>query len=108
MTRKESTRCVKRKSKTAKADYGKQCLLDGYGADSKKLADVGLLYQTLNSLPQIIGMRKVGFPQIIEFKEQPIAGISGFIFIVESHISIHTYCEQGFISLDIYSCKRLS
>jgi len=51
-------------------------------------------------------MTKVGFPHIIQFSKKPIAGISGFIFIVESHISVHTYSEQKFISVDVYSCKQ--
>jgi S-adenosylmethionine decarboxylase len=96
--------------KTARAGptsqpYGMQLLLDGYGADPNKLGDVGLLYKTLNALPDEIGMTKIGFPQIVQFTTQPIAGISGFIFIVESHISVHTYSEQRFISVDVYSCK---
>ena len=92
--------------KSRTKDYGLQLLADGYGADSRKLADVGLLYKTLNLLPDIIGMTKIGFPQIVQFTKAPIAGISGFIFIIESHISIHTYCKQRFISIDIYSCKE--
>lgn len=86
--------------------YGLHLILDGYGADSKRLTDVGLLYKTLNRLPEQIGMTKVGFPHIIQFSKKPIAGISGFIFIVESHISVHTYSEQKFISVDVYSCKQ--
>lgn len=86
--------------------YGLHLLLDGYGADSKKLGDISLLYKTLDTLPEKIGMTKVGFPHIIQFTKAPIAGISGFIFIVESHISIRTYSEQRFISVDIYSCKQ--
>lgn len=88
--------------------YGLHLLLDGYKADSEKLADVSLLYETLSSLPDKIGMKRVGFPHIIRFTEPPIAGISGFIFIVESHISIHTYAQQQFISVDIYSCREFN
>ena len=89
----------------ASQPYGMQLLLDGYEADPDKLSDVGLLYKTLNALPDQIGMTKIGFPQIVQFTGKPIAGISGFIFIVESHISVHTYSAQRFISVDVYSCK---
>jgi S-adenosylmethionine decarboxylase len=92
--------------KSPRRAYGLHLLLDGYGASSKRLADVGLLYKILNTLPEKIGMTKVGFPHIIQFTKAPIAGISGFIFIVESHISIHTYSKQRFISVDIYSCRQ--
>jgi S-adenosylmethionine decarboxylase len=80
-------------------------MLDGYRANALKLADVGLLYRTLCLLPDLIGMRKVGFPHIIEFTEGDIAGLSGFIFIVESHISVHTYARARFLTMDVYSCK---
>ena len=86
--------------------YGLHLMLDGYGANRDKLADVGLLYKTLNQLPDRIDMHKIGFPHIIQFTEGDIAGISGFIFVVESHISIHTYANKGFISMDAYSCKH--
>src|SRR5213593_4777174 len=32
-------------------------------------------------------------------------GISGFVLIAESHISIHTFPEKTFVSVDIFSCK---
>lgn len=86
--------------------YGLHLMLDGYGANSAKLADIGLLYNVLNNLPGMIGMHKVGFPHIIQFTEGDIAGISGFIFIVESHISVHTYSRKKFLSMDAYSCKE--
>ena len=81
-------------------------MIDGYRADSDKLADINLMYETLNDMPTIIGMHKVGFPHIIQFTEGEISGLSGFIFIIESHISIHTYSKKGFLSMDMYSCKK--
>jgi S-adenosylmethionine decarboxylase len=33
-------------------------------------------------------------------------GISGFVLIAESHISIHTFPEKTFVSVDIFSCKH--
>jgi S-adenosylmethionine decarboxylase len=32
-------------------------------------------------------------------------GISGFVFIAESHISVHTFVETSYINIDIFSCK---
>ncbi len=89
-------------------NYGLHLTLDGYGADHIKLADINLLFETLNELPEKIGMRKIGFPHIAQFKEAEIAGISGIIMVVESHISIHTYSNKEFISLDVYSCKQFN
>ena len=33
-------------------------------------------------------------------------GRSGFVVIAESHISIHTFPDRGFVSADVYSCKN--
>lgn len=85
--------------------YGLHLMIDGYGAPPHRLNDVALLYATLMHLPEQIGMRRVGFPHIIEVNESPITGLSGFTFIMESHISVHTYSERGFVTLDVYSCK---
>lgn len=85
--------------------YGLHITLDAYGANSKKLEDVSLLFNTLDKLPSLIGMQKIGFPHIAQFTQKDIAGISGIIMIVESHISIHTYSKKDYLSLDVYSCK---
>ncbi len=33
------------------------------------------------------------------------AGVTGFVVIAESHISVHTYPETGHYAMDIFSCK---
>jgi len=32
-------------------------------------------------------------------------GVSGFVIIAESHISIHTFPDAGLLTADVYSCK---
>ena len=86
--------------------YGLLLTLDGYGASEKICADISGLYRFLEQLPGLIGMRKIGFPHIVSVEEAGIAGLSGFTFIMESHISIHTYQEKGFVTADVYSCKN--
>ena len=33
-------------------------------------------------------------------------GVSGFVIIAESHISIHTFPLRGFVSADVYTCQN--
>jgi S-adenosylmethionine/arginine decarboxylase-like enzyme len=33
-------------------------------------------------------------------------GITGFVALAESNITLHTYPEKGYIVLDIFSCKE--
>ncbi len=34
-----------------------------------------------------------------------IGGFPGFVLIAESHISVHTFPEKQYLSLDMFSCK---
>jgi len=80
-------------------------MIDGYEADPARLDDAGLLFETLNNLPEMIGMRKLSTPILARVTEKGGEGISGIIMIYESHISIHTYPKKGFFSMDVYSCN---
>lgn len=86
--------------------YGLHLMVDGYGAPREKLSDIAYLYRFLAEFPSLIGMQRVGLPQVLEVTEEGIAGLSGFVFIMESHISVHTYAERGFVTIDVYSCKE--
>lgn len=33
-------------------------------------------------------------------------GVSGFVMIAESHISIHTFPDQDYVFMDIFSCRN--
>jgi S-adenosylmethionine decarboxylase len=41
--------------------------------------------------------------EIFDFKG---GGVSGFILLAESHLSIHTWPEHGYAAIDIYTCGR--
>src|SRR3989344_2598309 len=89
-------------------DYGLHLTLDGYGGSEDKLYDMKHVFRALNELPALIGMNKITTPYVIDAppvtpKDQ--GGISGFVMISESHISVHTYPFKGFITADVYSCK---
>lgn len=85
--------------------YGLLLALDGYGAPSEVCADPLVLSNFLERFPGEIGMRALGCPEIVHVDEPGVRGLSGFTFIIESHISVHTYEERGFISVDVYSCR---
>lgn len=81
--------------------------IDGYGGDPQKLADEHLVSAFLDSCPDKIGMTKIAPPSICSYvgaKPQDW-GISGFVLIAESHISVHTFPEHKYVWIDIFSCK---
>ncbi|MFW0859727.1 MAG: S-adenosylmethionine decarboxylase [Dehalococcoidia bacterium] len=97
-------------------------IIDAYCGDSKKMRDTEFIHRFLDTYPGEIGMTKVSTPQVSQYvaahdsesppQEQGFAlrgsspkGISGFILLAESHISIHVFPELSYINIDIFSCN---
>lgn len=85
--------------------YGWHLILDCYGANPKKLHDIELIFRFLDTLPERIGMEKIGPPQMTCFDAEENKGITGIVMIVTSHISIHTYSNRNCFFMDVFSCK---
>jgi S-adenosylmethionine decarboxylase len=82
-------------------------MLDGSGCDRAKLEDMNLISSVLDGMPDAIGMTKIMPPYVFRYSGavEEDWGVSGIVLIAESHISIHTFPEKGFLSVDIFSCK---
>ncbi len=82
-------------------------IIDGFGSNSKLLESEELIYQLLDEYPDQIGMTKVTPPHVFRYigSKPEDWGISGFVLIAESHISIHTFPERCYVNIDIFSCK---
>ena len=97
-----------RKKKIRKI-FGYHLMLDLYRCDPKTVGNLAVCYYYLDTLPEIIGIHTQSPPFLIftdEKKYPDKAGLSGWIPIVESGISIHTLTPTNFISIDVYSCKK--
>ena len=82
-------------------------IIDGYGGDPRKLADLELARALLDRVPLEIGMAKIATPYVCRYEGSKPSdwGISGFVLIAESHLSVHTFPERGLLWADIFSCK---
>ncbi len=82
-------------------------IIDGYGDNPKLMQDEQFIHQLLDSYPARIGMTKISAPLVIRYvgPNPKDWGISGFVFIAESHISLHTFVERCYINIDVFSCK---
>lgn len=82
-------------------------IIDGYGGDPQKLSDEQLVRALLEQSPSEMGMVKIAPPYVCRYQgsESPDWGVSGFVLIAESHISVHTFPERGILWADIFSCK---
>lgn len=94
--------------------FGELLIIDAYECDPNKLNDMELCLKVLNDLTKITNMRKISEPYIVQSAGNETlggkdpGGYSGFLIIEESHISIHTFVNRGFLTIDIYSCKSFS
>lgn len=90
--------------------FGPHLTIDLYGCDAGLLADAVHIYNILDEMPALLKMRKITKPQILPYAGSPGSfdrgGVSAFVMIATSHISIHTFVHQRYASVDIFSCKE--
>ena len=82
-------------------------IIDGYSSNQKILGDEDFMRKWLEDYPARIGMNRISPPYVLKYVGPVVEdwGISGFVFIAESHIAIHTFVEQNYINIDVFSCK---
>ena len=82
-------------------------IIDGYGGDISKMWDMETVRSFLTEYPDNLGMTRITDPNVIEYNgpNHDDAGVSGFVIIAESHISIHTFPRRNYVNIDIFSCK---
>jgi S-adenosylmethionine decarboxylase len=87
--------------------YGKHLTIDAYGIAAAKLRDSKSIKKLLNFLPGYFGMSILRRAVLhkVQSEEYPNWGLSGFVLLYESHISVHTWPEIGYVSMDVYSCR---
>jgi S-adenosylmethionine/arginine decarboxylase-like enzyme len=81
-----------------------------YGVDQVICNDIGYCHDVLVSLVSFLGMNQQSPPFIFRTPEgfnPEMEGLSGWIPLIESGISIHTLTRKGFVSIDLYTCGRL-
>ena len=89
--------------------FGPHLMLDCYGCDENKLKDLDFVLKFLDELPTMINMHKIADPYAIYYPGRSDSfdkgGVSAIVIIAESHISIHTFPANNYMSVDIFSCK---
>ena len=82
-------------------------VIDGYGGDPARMWDLELLRGFLTNYPATLEMTRITEPKVLEYQGPDVEdpGISGFVIIAESHISVHTFPHRRYVNIDIFSCK---
>ena len=88
--------------------FGPHLVFDGQGCPAERLDDLDGLYRLLDSLPERIRMTRIMPPYVFrhDVGAGSAQGLSGFVLIAESHISVHTFPTRHFVNVDIFSCEN--
>ena len=88
-------------SSSASTDMvGKHCILELYQCNERKLNDEAFLRTTVTSAAKRAGAQLLN---LITHRFEP-QGITGLALLAESHISIHTWPENGYAAVDVFTC----
>lgn len=82
---------------------GRHVLVELYDCDPHTIDDVEKVRGALRSAAEAIRATVVG-EAFHRFSPQ---GVSGVLLIAESHLSCHTWPENGYVALDLYTCSDL-
>lgn len=80
--------------------YGRHVTMDLREVSFDKLNDADFLRSIMVEAAHRCGATIVG-ENFIKFVPQ---GVTGVLILSESHLSIHTYPEEGFAAIDCYTC----
>ena len=88
--------------------FGVHLTLDGYGGCQRLLGDGSTSWpaSTAAGAARHAQDRRAGPGRAGRPSPKDPGGVSGFVMIAESHISIHTFPLRGFVSADVYTCQN--
>lgn len=84
-----------------KTSLGTHITWDVYNCNAHSLSFIPTVKKVLNDIVEELQLSKVNE----SFKQFEPIGVTGFILLEESHVSIHTWPEHQFAAVDIFSCK---
>jgi len=75
---------------------------DVYNCNAEKLSYVPYIKESLHTITATLNLEELNEA----FKQFEPIGVTGFILLAESHISIHTWPEHNYAAVDVFSCKE--
>ena len=82
---------------------GRHLIAEYYGCDFNAINNVEYVRSHMCQAAIKIGATVLG-EKFHQFSPQ---GVSGTVVIAESHLSIHTWPEKGYVAVDIFTCGGL-
>ena len=85
------------------ATHGQEWLVDASGCDAATLTDARALAALFEDLVVSLKLTVLGTPMWHTFGGP--GGVTGLAMLSESHLAIHTFPENRYAALSIYSCS---
>ena len=88
--------------------FGPHLLIDAFECDPDSIMDTELISKFMEDTVNQAGMKIIHGPNVFYYSHEEIpkdSGVTGVLVLAESHLSIHTFIRNNFITLDLYSCK---
>lgn len=78
-------------------------IIDAGGCDPSALRSLPQLEALFERIIADLGLHPMQAPVWQRFPDP--GGVTGFVVLAESHLSIHTFPELGYAAIDLYCCK---
>jgi S-adenosylmethionine decarboxylase len=78
-------------------------VVDAFGCDPARLRSSADLEALFRAAVEELGLHPVRETVWQQFPAP--GGLTGFLLLSESHLSIHTFPERGYAALDLYCCR---
>jgi len=82
---------------------GREWVVEAYGCDPARLADMGALEVLFARLVAEMHLRPVAPPVWHQFPGP--GGVTGLCLLAESHLAVHTFPEHGSLCLNLFCCR---
>ena len=88
--------------------FGPHLMLDLHKCNKEKMTDFNLISSLLKDLPEKVGMTRISEPNVMEYTDQwaTTPGITGFVVLAAGNISLHTFPDDNYVFMDIFSCRH--
>ena len=90
-------------AESAGVDPGHAWAVDAYGCDPVRLRSLPALAAVFDRVVAEVGLRSLLAPVWHAFP--PPGGVTGFLLLTESHLTVHTFPERAFAAFDLYCCQ---
>lgn len=82
---------------------GKHLIINARSDNDAIFGSVELVREIIENIVKKLSFTKLS--ETIVVKGNVLEGVTGFVVIETSHVSVHTFADDKLVAMDVYSCK---